>query len=595
MTMTDTPPRQLGAPDLDDGELRTYGFPAGAVTYWLPANPTLYRREGLLTSPRTHQGICFHTIEDPTRAPLPSWYQEDDASAAVGYFVSYNGDIYQLVRDRDLAFAQSVDFLGDDATARYPLPTWFSRTRHRDFDHSLLSISVAGCSDSPMTYPTSFCAMVGDGDTDEGIGASLQIGDRQWAALIALSTYLVRRYGIPIEPDRFLPHSRLAIDKFDPGPGFPLASVIRAVEAMSRDITPFGATEATAPRAIEPSGQELARGGTGVAGGRLLPRAARLRLLSGGTLLDIDQRLRIRFEIHYDTEDGDKAWKAEIYNLAPSTEADINTYREGYQLSAGYGDALQVIATGSVLAIERSWEPPNRVTKLLLDNALAEPASAEVVSISALPSRSYVVKLDEIVRALGGTVENADQFPELQEVDNWVFTGSPREALNKLADRLGLAYTIAFGVIRLSRKAVEQPRLTLSAVRPEEFDLFSEEGTSQFEEARRAFLTERSRFTQERAWFNWLQQARMDIEVAERSYEVSMRTGMIGQPTLTEKGIKVRTRIMPALLPNRLIELKSRTISGDYIIYAASHVGDTWEGEMYTEVKGIPAPEVEDQ
>jgi len=543
----------------------------------------LYAAEGTFDYDRVYEGICYHTADDVERGGTAGWYQNADASASVGYFVEATGDIVQIVRDRDIAFAQNVVFGGVGVTARYPLLEWFSFARHRDYDHTMLSIAVEGCSDSPMTYSQSPCSTRYFAPIDErGIGATLLIGGRQWSALVALSIYLAKRYDIGIDPERLVPHSRLATNRFDPGPGSPMAALIRATEAGARDVAPRGIDSDVLPTTA-PSGEQ-------VEDGRLLDRSAVLRIYSGPTSLDIDDSQRIRAEVHYDTEDGDKAWKAEIYNLAPSTESRIAEYRERYDLSAGYGGKVQEIARGSILAVERVWEPPNRITRLLLDNSLGTETAQEVVTIPVYPHRSYLSKIDEIARAIGATIENADQFPELREKTSWVFSGAPLDGLRELTERVGLTFTNAFGIIRLSRRAVALPtaQFPIEGVRPEEFDTFSEEGRAAFLAATRNVVRGRRQLSQQRQWFDWLQRARADATIAERVYEVNQRTGMIGQPKLTEKGIEVRLRLAPAMLPTRLIRLESRLINGEYLLYAASHVIDTWEGDFYTQVKGVP-------
>jgi hypothetical protein len=67
-------------------------------------------------------------------------------------------------------------------------------------------------------------------------------------------------------------------------------------------------------------------------------------------------------------------------------------------------------------------------------------------------------------------------------------------------------------------------------------------------------------------------------------------TGLIGIPSKTEKGIMVRSLLNHRLTPGGLFQLEtkdgSKTGSGLYAITAVKHVGDTFEGEFYTEVEG---------
>ena len=233
-----------GAPDLDLAELQSLGLPAGAQTFWEPAHPDRYvsaaRGQTFAGRGRNIIGICWHTPEEPSdfRNTTPAFFQtapEPGRRASTQYFVAANGDIYQMVRDRDFALGQGG---GNRRTDRLPRPEWWNAAEYGDYNNVFISIEVEGCSDDPGTYPTSPCAVAAPGGVDGGIGATMPIGGRQWASCVALAALLCRKYAIPVSREYAgVRHSELSTQRADPGPGFPMGSILRAVSERLDGVT----------------------------------------------------------------------------------------------------------------------------------------------------------------------------------------------------------------------------------------------------------------------------------------------------------------------------------------------------------------------
>lgn len=72
---------------------------------------------------------------------------------------------------------------------------------------------------------------------------------------------------------------------------------------------------------------------------------------------------------------------------------------------------------------------------------------------------------------------------------------------------------------------------------------------------------------------------------------VSPRTGMIGVPTITDRGIIVQALLDPAIRPNRLVEVESETLGmngegGTYRVNSVSYTGDNMDGDFIVEFEG---------
>ena len=189
---------QGSAPDLVGLELT-----AGCATLWAPAHPSNYwpaSRRPYRGVQRRQLGICFHTPEEDADdvEVTPDWFQDERADASTGYYADSDGDIYQMVRDRDFPWAQGVR-PAQRVSASFP--PWYDSARHRSFNSCMLSIEIEGRA-----------ATIED---------SLVIGGAQWHSLVRWSGFVAHKYGIPVDRDHFVAHSELATFKSDPGAGFP--------------------------------------------------------------------------------------------------------------------------------------------------------------------------------------------------------------------------------------------------------------------------------------------------------------------------------------------------------------------------------------
>lgn len=72
------------------------------------------------------------------------------------------------------------------------------------------------------------------------------------------------------------------------------------------------------------------------------------------------------------------------------------------------------------------------------------------------------------------------------------------------------------------------------------------------------------------------------------AFVISTPTGMIGSPEKTEKGIKVVSLLQGAINPARLIDVRARDLSGNYVVEAVTHHGDTHDLDWYSDIEAIP-------
>ena len=197
------------APDLID----IRDLPNAARTIWQPAHPSNY----FTAASRPYSGarrrvvaICYHTPEEPwdNHEVTPAWFADPRANASTHYYADSDGDLYQMVRDEDFAWAQGVR--SDELIL--PRPAWW-RDEYVSYNACMLSIEIEGYAHS--------------------IGETFTVGSRQFETVAAWSAFVCARYGVPIERTHHLGHSELTQQKSDPGRDFPWDALLERVRELS--------------------------------------------------------------------------------------------------------------------------------------------------------------------------------------------------------------------------------------------------------------------------------------------------------------------------------------------------------------------------
>ena len=209
-------------------------LPEGARVIWAPAHPSNYTPGPLWRGKfrRLYIGQVIHTPEEDAddNEVTPRWFQDPKANASTEVYTDNDGDLYQMVRQADFAWAQGISF-GVGGTARDQLPRSFNRAKYGSPNTCYGSNEVEGHAST--------------------IDTTLIVGGRQWQTLVAWCELHCRRFGYPANRDRIIGHYQLSNRRSDPGPAFPWADLIQDVQgALAEDwprLRPYarpGTTEA---------------------------------------------------------------------------------------------------------------------------------------------------------------------------------------------------------------------------------------------------------------------------------------------------------------------------------------------------------------
>ena len=197
------------APDLDG----LSGLPPGARTIWQPAHASNF--SAAVSRPysgaaRRIVAICYHTPEEAwdDHEVTPAWFANPQANASTHYYADSDGDLYQMVRDADMAWAQGVR----SRDAVLPRPGWW-RPEYISYNTCMLSIEIEGRAAE--------------------IGQTFTPGSRQFESVAAWSAFVCRKYGVPIDREHHVGHSELTRQKSDPGRDFPWAALLNRARKLS--------------------------------------------------------------------------------------------------------------------------------------------------------------------------------------------------------------------------------------------------------------------------------------------------------------------------------------------------------------------------
>lgn len=254
------------------------------------------------------------------------------------------------------------------------------------------------------------------------------------------------------------------------------------------------------------------------------------------------EQLLIRFEIRHEATDTPASGTIDFFNLADATETRIRDRGEQIRLWAGYGDDPPLIAAGDVRRVERMRADQDRITRVHFGGhvALQTSATFQRAYEGTVTVREIVT---DIVAAMGLELGPLDAIPEDATVEDVTHGGGARFWLTQRLRPLGVEWYEESGVIRFTRQATS-----------------------------------------------------VDDRRGDDTVVVSETTGMVGTPTTTDDGVRVRTlldaritldtrfRIVTAVTGERATEISA----GEFKAVTVTHAGDNRDGNFHTEIEGRP-------
>lgn len=288
---------------------------------------------------------------------------------------------------------------------------------------------------------------------------------------------------------------------------------------------------------------------------------------SGQQGLQIDN-LRINFDVHKNDNKNPNRSRIRVYNLAPDNRRALEKPDVRCVFSAGYleEDGPLEVYQGDVSLVFSIYDRADVITEIQLGEGFKTIRDV-MVSLSYKKGVSSGTILRDLASKMKLPLSMPSDAPERSWGNGLAFHGAARQALDKVCAATGLSWSVQNGSLQIIRSGGNTNRTV--------FDLAADSGLIGHPERTR-------RGKQEVALDPDDQKA-----IKQRSRQIVT--------TQEEDGWRIRSLLLPTLVPGDRVKLSSRTVQGVFTIRELRHFGDTHQGDWITEMKVIdPTPSVSD-
>ena len=240
---------------------------------------------------------------------------------------------------------------------------------------------------------------------------------------------------------------------------------------------------------------------------------------------------KIDINIKKDIKDLPSTGTVVIYNLSELHENQIYLLENDITVSAGYQNHVGIVSVGSVQEIERERIGLSRQTRI----SIASKFNSKT-NLGGITQRSYEnTTLKDVVSDIVNydldpssnlQIGNINNIPDVS-IKNWSMTAPAKTALTSLLRPRGITW-----------------------FQDDEFVEFSQRKLPVF---------------------------------GSSTVFISSDTGLIGSPTETDRGVRVRSLLNHRIRLGNIIHLKSKFINKEYKVVSLIHNGSNWGGSFFTD------------
>lgn len=298
-----------------------------------------------------------------------------------------------------------------------------------------------------------------------------------------------------------------------------------------------------------------------------MPRFDRVYSLTigqgGGQGVEISA-LRMTFDVQKDDGRNPNRSRIRVYNLAPETRKNLEKPDTACVFKAGYAeeDGPLEIYRGDVSFVFSRYEIPNVITEIELGDG-AKAIRDVMVNLSYNGGVNSKKIIQDLASKLKAPLNMPSDVPTRSWSNGLAFHGAARQAMDKVCAASGLSWSIQNGALQVIRSGGNTNRTV--------FDLGAESGLiSSPERVRKG-----------------KQEVQLDETDPKFDKQLKQRSRTLDTVTQEEDGWRIRSLLLPTLLPADRVKLSSRTVEGVFTIRSLRHFGDTHGGDWITELKVI--------
>lgn len=281
--------------------------------------------------------------------------------------------------------------------------------------------------------------------------------------------------------------------------------------------------------------------------------------------------LRLTFDISKDDTKNPNRSRIRVYNLSASTRQMLEKPDVRCVFKAGYAeeDGPLEVYQGDVSFVFSRYELPDIVTEIELGEGM-KAIRDSMVSLSYAKGVSSRTIINDLAKKFGLPVNMPNDVPVREWQNGLSYHGAARQALDKVCAATGLSWSIQGGSLQIIRSGGNTNRTV--------FDIGAESGLIGSPERIR----------------KGKQEVMLDPDDEKQKKRLEAKTKTLDTVTQEEDGWRVRSLLLPTLLPGDRVKLSSRTIDGVFTIRNLRHFGDSHGGDWITELKIVNPTESKD-
>ena len=248
---------------------------------------------------------------------------------------------------------------------------------------------------------------------------------------------------------------------------------------------------------------------------------------------------RIELDIQRKASDTPDTCSVMIYNLSRQNEQRIKDKGTDISVEAGYQNRTGIIFQGKIARVTRERKQLARITKIWLGVGGAGPTGLRGTFSMSYKNPTTVRKIvADIAQSFTPPLDLGplNAIPANLEKKTWNQTSPSSRALTALLDGFDIDWYEDNGVLRFNREGITQADKSTIKINP--------------------------------------------------------KTGMIGTPTETENGLRVRSFLNPLLELGVNVDIESEqtpSVNGRYKVVELMHRGDNWDGQFTTDLELRPS------
>ncbi len=160
--------------------------------------------------------------------------------------------------------------------------------------------------------------------------------------------------------------------------------------------------------------------------------------------------LRVGFTVGKDKTSTSNTAEIAIYNLSDATRNKIDSLDEQVMIEAGYSQAggVKRLFLGDIVMVNHAHEPPDSVTRIQANDG-GSALRGSTVSLSYAENTSALKILKDLVNSFKLPVRSLPDVKDRPYAHGFAAQGSAGDALDKVAARLGLEWSIQNGEIKV--------------------------------------------------------------------------------------------------------------------------------------------------